>query len=91
MTRVLRAESTDRNIPLNAVAPGYTDTEILNQVRRPESRDHGAMRLIPSRRFVQSDEIASLVAFLASDDASTVPGHVPSLTAPSSWDLDPAK
>jgi hypothetical protein len=77
MTRVLGAEWAARNVRANAVAPGYTDTEILNQVgaKDPEIMER-LLRRIPARRFVQPDEIASLVVFLASDDASAVTGHL---------------
>jgi NAD(P)-dependent dehydrogenase (short-subunit alcohol dehydrogenase family) len=77
MTRVLGAEWADRNVRVNAVAPGYTDTEILNEVgaKNPEIMQRW-LRRIPAGRFVQPEEIASLVVFLASDDASAVTGHV---------------
>jgi NAD(P)-dependent dehydrogenase (short-subunit alcohol dehydrogenase family) len=77
MTRVLGAEWADRNIRVNAVAPGYTDTEILNQVgaKNPEIMERW-LRRIPAGRFVQPEEIANLVVFLASDQASAVTGHV---------------
>lgn len=76
MTRVLGAEWAP-SVRVNAIAPGYTETPILQEVGldNPEIvstwLDH-----VPQKRFIQPREIANAVAFLASDDASAITGHV---------------
>ena len=63
-----------RNITVNAVAPGFVDTEILSAMS-PESLEL-ALKMVPLARKGQPEEIAYAVAFLASDQAAYITGQV---------------
>jgi 3-oxoacyl-[acyl-carrier protein] reductase len=73
-TKALAREVAPRNITVNAVAAGYIETEIWAKV--PEANREAALGLIPLGRTGQPEEIAAAVAFLASDQAGYITGHV---------------
>ncbi len=74
LTKSLARELASRNITANAVAPGYIETpmtEVLNEQQRA-----AMMTQIPLARAGTPEDIAQAVAFLASDAASYITGHV---------------
>ncbi len=73
-TKALAREVASRHITVNAVAPGFVDTEILASV--PEEMLTAALKLVPLGRKGQPEEIAYAVAFLASDQAAYITGQV---------------
>ncbi|MEW6568817.1 MAG: 3-oxoacyl-[acyl-carrier-protein] reductase [Chloroflexota bacterium] len=73
-TKALAREVAARNITVNAVAAGYIETDIWATV--PEASRKAALGLIPLGRTGQPEEIAAAVAFLASDKAGYITGHV---------------
>ncbi len=74
ITKVLAAELGRRNITVNAVLPGMTETDLLHQsVPKPAIADYLAR--IPLGRLGRPDDIADVVAFLASDDARWITGE----------------
>jgi len=62
------------NVRVNAIAPGYTMTDILKTVPQELLDKFAAMTMLG--RLGQPDEIASAALFLASDEASYITGHV---------------
>ena len=64
LTRSLGVEYAPRGIRINAIAPGYIDTDLLSAEARV-----GAEKLIPLRRVGLPQEVASAALFLASDEA----------------------
>jgi 3-oxoacyl-[acyl-carrier protein] reductase len=73
-TKALAREVASRNITVNAVAPGYIETELTGVL--PEDLQASLKDLIPLGRIGKPEEIAKAVAFLASDDAAYITGHV---------------
>jgi 3-oxoacyl-[acyl-carrier protein] reductase len=73
-TKSLAREVASRNITVNAIAAGYIDTEIWNSV--PEAARQAMLTMIPLGRRGQPEDIAQAAAFLASDEAAYITGHV---------------
>ena len=73
-TKSLAREVAARNITVNAVAPGFVDTEILTAM--PPETLQAALKLVPLSRLAKPEEVAYAVAFLASDQAAFITGQV---------------
>ncbi len=73
-TKALAREVATRNITVNALAPGFVDTEILDAMT-PEMLE-AALKMVPLGRKAKAEEIAYAAAFLASDEAAYITGQV---------------
>lgn len=73
-TKSLAREVAARNITVNAIAPGFVDTEILNAM--PAGSLEAALKMVPLARTAKPEEIAYAAAFLASDQAAYITGQV---------------
>jgi acetoacetyl-CoA reductase len=71
-TKALALESASHGITVNAIAPGYTDTDMLHAVSPPILA--AIVATVPIGRLATPDEIARGIVFLASDDAGFVTG-----------------
>lgn len=78
MTQTLSMELGRYNITANCVAPGMINTDIIKTV--PEKNMNAILNNIPMRRVGEPEEVASLVAFLASDEASYISGQCVRIT-----------
>jgi acetoacetyl-CoA reductase len=72
-TKALAQESARSGITVNAVAPGYINTEMVQAVPK-DVLEKSILPLIPIGRLGEPEEIARCVAFLASDDAGLITG-----------------
>ena len=74
LTKSLAKESGRKNITVNCIAPGATNTDMYKTV--PEEVVEATKRSIPFGRLAEPNEIANAVSFLASDDACYISGQV---------------
>ncbi|MBQ5766631.1 MAG: SDR family oxidoreductase, partial [Burkholderiaceae bacterium] len=72
MTRALAIELASRNITVNAIAPGFIETDMTRAL--PEDHRAALMAKIPAGRLGQTDDVADAVLFLASPASSYVTG-----------------
>ena len=70
-TKALAQEVAQRNVTVNAVAPGFIETDMTKELPQDELK-----KLVPMQRFGKPREVAAVVAFLASDDAAYITGEV---------------
>ncbi len=74
LTKSLAQEFGTRNIRVNAVAPGFIETDMTATL--PEALKAQYQERIPLRRFGSADEVAKVVSFLASDAAAYITGQI---------------
>jgi len=82
-TRSLAREMAARDVRVNCVCPGPTETEVLSENRRDPAhagRIDRMIRLIPLRRVAQPEEIADAVAFFCSDTSRYITGQILSVS-----------
>lgn len=73
-TKALAQEVAKRGITVNAVAPGFIRTDMTSSLSEEDLK-----KMIPAGRFGEAEEVADLVAFLASANASYITGEVISI------------
>lgn len=73
-TKALAQEAAARKVTVNAVAPGFIETDMTKDLPQDELKN-----LVPMKRFGKPEEVASLVGFLCSEEASYITGEVISI------------
>jgi len=74
LTKTVAQEMASRGITVNAIAPGYIDTDMTQAL--PEEVRQKILAGVPMGRMGKPEDIANAVKFLVSDDASYITGHI---------------
>ena len=76
VTKALATELAPKQVTVNAVAPGLTETDILKQSREYTDSKLMDINNLPMRRLCKPEEVAYLVSFLCSDKANYISGQI---------------
>jgi 3-oxoacyl-[acyl-carrier protein] reductase len=71
MTKSLALETAKKKVTVNAVAPGFIETDMTKDLNQDELK-----KIVPANRFGKAEEVADLVGFLASEQAGYITGQV---------------
>ena len=74
VTKIAALELASRKIRVNAVSPGPIATEIMNKLGLDNNVEEQIIKSIPLSRLGKADEVANLITYLSSDDASFITG-----------------
>ncbi len=74
LTKAVARELGSRGITVNAIAPGFIDTEMTAVL--PDSVKEAMGEQIPLKRFGRTEDVADMAAYLASDKAGYITGQV---------------
>lgn len=76
MTKSAAMEYASKNIRINAVCPGYTETPLLNQLKNAKPEMDAILKsTVPMKRYAYTEEIAEAVVWLASDTTKFITGQ----------------
>ena len=75
-TKSLAVEWAEAGVRVNAIAPGFIDTDLVPSDQKTAAREAGIIATTPMRRQGQPEDLAGAAAFLASDDAAYVTGII---------------
>jgi 2-dehydro-3-deoxy-D-gluconate 5-dehydrogenase len=75
LTRALANEWAGRGVHVNAIAPGYVDTDLLEGLKRDPERSSALLARVPAGRWGRADELAGAVIYLASAASDFVHGE----------------
>ena len=75
MTKSLALETAKKKVTVNAVAPGFIETDMTQDLNQEELK-----KIVPANRFGKAEEVADLVGFLASEKANYITGQVISIS-----------
>jgi 3-oxoacyl-[acyl-carrier protein] reductase len=75
MTKALALETAKKQVTVNAVAPGFIETDMTKDLNQDELK-----KIVPANRFGKAEEVAELVGFLASEQAGYITGEVISIS-----------
>ena len=73
-TKALALEVAGRSVTVNAVAPGFIETDMTKDLNQDELK-----KLVPMNRFGKPEEVAGLVGFLCTEEANYITGEVISI------------
>ena len=73
-TKALAKEVANRSITVNTVTPGYVATDVVEVL--PQSLKDKILSRIPQKRFGAAEDVANMIAFLASDEADYITGQI---------------
>ena len=71
MTKALALETAKKKVTVNAVAPGFIETDMTKDLNQDELK-----KIVPANRFGKAEEVADLVGFLASENAGYITGQI---------------
>ena len=72
-TKSIAKEIASRNVQVNAVAPGFIETDMTEKLN--EKQKEAILGIIPMKRMAKPEEVAKIVCFLASEDANYITGQ----------------
>jgi len=76
LTKALAGRWAEDNVRVNAIAPGWIETEMTQGLREDPARTAGIMARTPLKRWGKPEEVGALVRWLVEDDASFVTGSI---------------
>lgn len=74
VVKIAALELASRNIRVNAVSPGPVATEIMNKIGLDETLEKQLLQSVPMKRIGRAEEVASMIYYLASEEASFLTG-----------------